>query len=372
MILENLIERGQYWTDSLTLVSGCSAVSEGCEHCWSAAMASRFPWGKRFAENGKWTGKVAPNYKALEKLEKRAVSTRKLKPRVWQIWNDLLHPALPNEFRQRCWKWMALCDIRHRDVFLILTKRPELIGYTYAQPPGFYIGVSVESQKHVGRIDQLIQNWPGKKFVSIEPCLGAVDLEPYIGRYFCPSCNRHFNYPAPVDECTQCDHRYTANKDGAGEDCPKCGCDEYEHICPTCSKSGDEMGLAENESWRYHSGSTSLDQVIIGGESGPKARPMHPDWARLVRDQCVKAEVPFYLKQRGQWLTADEVAEYCGDDTPILRDTWPSRINRNIDRGRLQLVDNTTMCRVTKEQAGRLLDGRHWDQLAWNQTKEKK
>ncbi len=181
MIPKQKIERGQYWTDSLTLVSGCSAVSEGCAHCWSAGMASRFPWGKPYAKNGKWTGRVEPNRKAFEKLEKRAASTRNLKPRVYQIWNDLFHENLPPGYLLVCLEAMIDCP---SDIFLVLTKRPfrlhELnwLISDLDDAPNIYIGVSVESQKHIHRIDQLIQNWPGKKFVSIEPCLGAVDLSP--------------------------------------------------------------------------------------------------------------------------------------------------------------------------------------------------
>ncbi len=268
MIPKNLIDRGQYWTDSLTLVSGCSPVSKGCEHCWSAGMASRFYWGKEFAENGKWTGKVDPNQKALEKLEKREGSERKLKPRVFCIWNDFLHPQIPPDFQLRALHAMHYLE---HDIFLILTKRPENIeDSAFCQGPfedtdlsNVYLGVSVESQKHIHRIDQLIQNWPGKKFVSIEPCLGAVDLSS----------------------------------------------DYIEH----------------------------LNGVILGGESGPKARPMHPEWARSIRDQCVDAGVPFFFKQWGEHKI---LVSICGEGT---------------------------YKRVGKKQAGRLLDGRVWDQLVWNE-----
>lgn len=273
MIPKKLIDRGQYWTDSLTLVSGCSPVSEGCAHCWSAGMASRFPWGKGFAKNGKWTGKVETNRKALAKLEKRAFSTRKLKPRVWQIWNDLF--AAPAENIIHIFNLMETLE----DVFLILTKRPERIAVATAPriyTDNIYVGVSVESQKHIHRIDQLIQNWQGKKFVSIEPCLGAVDLSS----------------------------------------------DYLEH----------------------------LDGVILGGESGSKARPMHPDWARSIRDQCQEAEVPFFFKQWGEWAPDC----LCGG----------KKAHKSIARpkpGKLGV-----MFRCGKKKAGRLLDGRHWDQLAWN------
>lgn len=74
---------------------------------------------------------------------------------------------------------------------------------------------------------------------------------------------------------------------------------------------------------------------IAGGESGPNARPMHPDWARSLRDQCVAAEVPFFFKQWGEWMP-----ENCVPPKPEVRSI-----------------------RVGKARAGRLLDGREWNEF---------
>ncbi len=253
MIPTKLIERGQYWTDSLTLVSGCNPVSEGCEHCWSAGMASRFPWGEGFAKNGKWTGKVEPNYKALEKLEKRAASTRKLKPRVFQIWNDLFHKNISDIFLDDVFRAVWHCQNRHGDIFLILTKRPEGIikpgWFSFdraAQTDHIYIGVSVENNDHRYRIDQLIQNWPGKKFVSIEPCLSP--LSHYLD-VDCPVCNKKNSY------------------------------------CLTCVN----LVLPQPP---------LLDQVIIGCESGSHRRkPPDKDDLYDMIFHCRRADTPVFLKQ---------------------------------------------------------------------------
>jgi len=72
-----------------------------------------------------------------------------------------------------------------------------------------------------------------------------------------------------------------------------------------------------------------IDWVVCGGESGPGARPMHPDWARSVRDQCVAAGVPFFFKQWGEWAP---------------------------------FGDLNAMRRTGKKAAGRLLDGREWNE----------
>jgi protein gp37 len=93
----------------------------------------------------------------------------------------------------------------------------------------------------------------------------------------------------------------------------------------------------------------SLDWVIDGGESGPKARPSHPDWFRKIRDDCVDADVPYFHKQNGAWV----------DD----RD-WVSSAHKLYERKeRTAYVDDRWMARVGKKKASRLLDGREWNQM---------
>jgi len=74
-----------------------------------------------------------------------------------------------------------------------------------------------------------------------------------------------------------------------------------------------------------------IDWVIVGGESGPGARPMHPDWARSMRDECAAFGVPFFFKQWGEWMRLES--------------------------------SETAMKRVGKKVAGRELEGRTWDQI---------
>ena len=96
-----------------------------------------------------------------------------------------------------------------------------------------------------------------------------------------------------------------------------------------------------------------LDWVIVGGESGPGARPMDPRWARSMRDQCVAADVSFFFKQWGAWAPSGALA-----------------VRNSPERGSVvfgELVDDAghriEMRRVGKKAAGRLLDGRVWDEF---------
>lgn len=113
-----------------------------------------------------------------------------------------------------------------------------------------------------------------------------------------------------------------------------------------------------------------LDWVIVGGESGPHARPMHPAWARDIRDQCTAANVPFFFKQWGEWAPHTPVAGGdLGGDVRRGRvcmvhpggedDVEVSRLTG----GRSTLPGSRYMARVGKKAAGRLLDGRTWDQF---------
>jgi len=107
----------------------------------------------------------------------------------------------------------------------------------------------------------------------------------------------------------------------------------------------------------FSSDSSSLDWVIVGGESGPKARPMHPDWARKVRDDCVAAGVAFFFKQVGEWSWDNHPAGV--RQGVVSEDGWWQDGHGYVGYGRDH--PNTVMlARVGKKAAGHLLDGREW------------
>lgn len=98
-----------------------------------------------------------------------------------------------------------------------------------------------------------------------------------------------------------------------------------------------------------------LSWVITGGESGPKARPMHPDWARSIRDQCVDAGVPYFFKQWGEWAPGTGF-----ESGGVPAKHWNAAAGGFIDG----LGDRSNrVVRIGKKAAGRLLDGRTWDEV---------
>jgi protein gp37 len=224
------------WTDATwNPVTGCTKISPGCKHCYAERMAKRLKaMGHQNYVNG-FDLTLQPHMLELPLKWRRPSQV------FVNSMSDLFHEDVPVEYVERVFDVMRRA---HWHQYQVLTKRSERLRKLAPQLPWerqIWMGVSVENQDYLYRIDDLRQTGAHIKFLSVEPLLG----------------------PLP------------------------------------------EIDLR------------GIDRVIVGGESGPGARPMHPDWVRQIRDQCIRAHVPFFFKQWGG---------------PI------------------------------KSRTGRLLDGRTWDQ----------
>lgn len=142
---------------------------------------------------------------------------------------------------------------------------------------------------------------------------------------------------------------------------PLLGAVDLKNITPP-GRSMDIMLPLAGLTWTVTSSGTrltethaKLDWVIVGGESGPGARPMHPDWGRSLRDQCQAAGVAFFFKQWGAWA-------------PGLNDLDPTSIyvtalGEQVEEGDPGYAESEVMWRLGKKGAGRLLDGREWNEM---------
>ena len=321
------LSTGRYWDRPWSLVDGCTPCSPGCDHCWAARWAHRFlregePGhntpilteydGPFIHEAPQFNGVVMPRYDRLD------IPLRRRKPTVYSVWNDLFHEEdVPDEFRDAAYAVMALCK---QHTFLVLTKRfSEMAIYWHAERvelglrwfnarryskdcktisakncgiwpetgfPNVYHGLTVVTQQEADEKIPVFLQVPGKKFLSIEPMLGAIDLAPWwlggAGRY-----GHNYNMP-------------------------------------------------------------QIDAVILGGETGPGARPMDPDWVRSVRDQCAAAGIPFFFKQWGEWWQSGMGKI----------DALKNFKNKNYDH-------RSGMFRIGGKAAGRLLDGLEHNDLPW-------
>lgn len=334
---------GIEWTEmTWNPVSGCAKVSAGCKHCYAERDWGRLQHLPAYA--GRAFTDVATHADRLDQ------PLRKKRPRRIFVnsMSDLFHQDVPDAFIDRVFAVMALAK---QHTFQILTKRPdrmlaylsngaraELVGIdaeaisgldrhteTLLQRwplplPNVWLGVSVEDQAAADeRIPLLLKTPAAVRFVSAEPLLGPVRLSP------------------------TCDAGSRPHPKGGGVTCQQCG--------------GSRM----------KGGCLGIDWLIVGGESGPKARPMHPEWARSLRDQCAAAGVPILFKQWGEWVPRSdcyhtfEDGKSCADIDPGAT-RWPCiRITEDGDNGR-DLAhagggDHVYMQRVGKKMAGRLLDG---------------
>lgn len=332
-------------------IVGCSVVSPGCTNCYAMKQAGRIlrmtdgqsHYAGTVADSKAgpvWTGKVA---RASDKAFTAPLRARKPTCYFVNSMGDLFAENVPDEWIDQVFAVMALAQ-RHR--FIVLTKRPErmrdylirqldrwdgedgiaddliavaeLAGVDWREAvdawplPNVWLGVSVEDQARANeRIPLLLDTPAAVRFISAEPLLGPVDLEMIWirrpGELPTPLSNRLGDYVRPLR--------------GNFTDSPK------------------------------------LDWVICGGESGPDARPMHPDWARSLRDQCAAAGVPFFFKQWGEWAPVWDQLQ--GDQCPpcVVCQDGEVLTGRHMITGRMDEQDAEILRRIGKRAAGHLLDG---------------
>lgn len=303
-------------------ITGCSPVSEGCEHCYAERMSKRLRGRFGYPADEPFRVTLHPN-RLEEPLKLRKPS------RIFVCsMGDLFHEDVPFEWVDKVLYIIAQAP---QHTFLMLTKRPErmhayftditenknqfmhrMMHSVFYYPsmhgaiinlrkgiaiPNLWLGVTAENQDRADeRIPILLQTPAAVRFVSIEPMLGPVDLSGYY------KVQNHVNLPP------------------------------------------EQRKQALEEYWAGMHRLTKLDWVICGGETGAGARPMHPDWARNLRDQCQRARMPFYFKSWGEYREA------CPPHDPIWNGQSP----------KLRYEHGAHFIRLGAKRSGRLLDGCEW------------
>lgn len=302
---------------SFNPVWGCSRISVGprgaCEHCYAESFARRVGmpelWQGEFRTFGEkyWRAPLDWNRKAEQEGARRRVFCASMA--------DVFDNRWPAGIRERLWDLIE--ETPHLD-WLLLTKRignakwllPERWAPT--TPANVWLGATVATQEEAERdIPKLLAVPARTRFLSCEPLLGPITLE------------RPGPWSTWLEPCGYyCDH--------------------------------DEHGGG------HRPGRSLIDWVICGGESGHQARPMHPDWARSLRDQCVRSRVPFLFKQWGEFAPVEMVPGIPGRLSAVAH-------NGEVLHGGLDLIKKADRAeivrRVGKKAAGRILDGRTWDQF---------
>jgi protein gp37 len=403
------------WTDEVwNPTTGCDRISPGCDNCYALGMAKRLKaMGQAKYQTDGDARTSGPGFGIATHADALTEPLRWKKPRKVFVnsMSDLFHARVPREFIARAFAVMAATP---QHTYQILTKRPDRAARiltdlctcgngcvpgthfrsamewaatshspTYVPGlehgiyhrtgwplPNVWIGTSVENQKYADlRIPALVETPAAVRFLSCEPLLGPVDLTAWMptGRvsWRCqsPGCRRFSS--GPLQQC-----------------CPDCGAEGLW----TGSHTGNGRPNEQPIGW-----------VIAGGESGPRARAVHPDWLRSLRDQAVAADVPFFFKQFGEWGPAPFIVRVCDpkvgwtgteEELAVAKADSEARGATHVHTGnwidedgerrywlheighkpwsleRCGLPErHEPIRRWGKKRAGRELDGRTWDQF---------
>lgn len=303
---------------------GCQKTSPGCDNCYAEAHNARFAGGTaiNFGPGAPRRRTSAANWKLPKRWNAQADAFMAQHGRRQRVFcaslADVFDNAVDSQWRADLFELIAATP--NLD-WLLLTKRIGNVGNMLPVPfdfdkhyPNVWLGATIVNQAEADRdIPKLLQVPASVRFLSMEPLLGHVRLPSFCS---C-GCGKS------VDEARQ----ETIDDPG--------------YLNPDQAAESVEATLG-------------IDWVIVGGESGPGARPMHPDWARSLRDQCEAAGVPFLFKQWGEWAEAGAIPSHAYAISPT-GDKRPCEGTHS--------MCETLMEKVGKKAAGRKLDGRTWDEV---------
>lgn len=309
---------------------GCAKISPACKNCFALRDASRWGlaalWGpergRRHFGDAHWHEPVAWDRKAARDGRRQRVFCGSMCD-----WLELNasdgHVSLDRH------RLFALIERTMNLDWLLLTKRPEnLILAPWVLPESYWprnawFGVTIENQERADALMPGILKTTQRApilFVSAEPLLGPLLLDDGILRWY--SCTEAGKYD--IDS----------------------GC------CETYAITGNRHFLG-------------VDWLICGGESGPDARPMHPDWVRSLRDNAKAAGIPFFFKQWGEWLPESQLLLGVEGTYPPIQ-VAPLTPATPVH----QWWDGTRSYRVGRKAAGDLLDGVQWREFPMPRPRE--
>lgn len=282
------------WTDAtFNPWWGCTKVSPGCDHCYAETWAKRTGFPQLWAGAERRTFGLK-HWAGPERWNARAQKEGKRLKVFCASMADVFDKDGPTGARADLWDLIE--DTPHLD-WLLLTKRVGNVEKMMAPhwqgifPRNVWLGISVVNQVEADRdIPKLIEIPAYVRFLSCEPLLGPISFE---GRWV------------------------------------------------------DHQNPALHENWLE-----ALSWLIVGGESGPHARPMNATWAYDLRDQCVAVGTAFFFKQWGEYKHLGYTSGAVGDDDG---QGWVFDAPNPRQR--------PYMYHVGKKKAGRLLDGRTWDEF---------
>ncbi len=301
------ISKGRYWDKPWSLIDGCTPCSPGCEHCWSAMMTHRLRKDYLTGRLREETGPIGFNGLIILHPERLSIPLKRRKPTVYSVWNDWCHEGATDSFRisiidmaRRCPQHTILALTKRVHILSAFSRWMEIHAHPFSWPDNWWNILTVCNQDEANKKLPDFLKIPGNKGLSIEPMLGPVEL----------SYNRF---------------------------CGKMGWGP-----PDPPRRGEDLAERLRVQSQWLLGPGKINAVIIGGETGPGARPLHPDLVRSVRDQCTAAGVDFFFKS---W----------GNNLPTYIDGYQRKLHLRVSK----------VSKEERKRAHRLLDGRTHDELPW-------
>lgn len=310
---------GISWTDSTwNPLRGCTRVSDGCVNCYAEVVAHRFsgplqPYEGLTDPKGRWNGTI----KLVPEALSQPIRWKRDRLIFVNSMSDLFHVNVPFEYIATVFGVMASAP---KHIFQVLTKRPErmleffdwvedqnvdcseyakargipgVLPVTVWPLPNVWVGISAEDQETAeSRIPLLIRTPAAVRWVSAEPLLGPLDVSKWLlHKWECPDCG---------------DTHLSKDSSLIG---PKI------RYCGNCAgDSGKDIEIKRL--------GPALDWVVLGGESGSKARPFQLDWIDPLIKQCKEADVPLYIKQLGERPYASGFRVILGDKKGGNPEEW--------------------------------------------------
>lgn len=312
------------WTDeNWNPTVGCSRASVGCSNCYAERMARRLQAMGRpeyqsvINSRGRWTGKVAPVPSRLE------IPLHWKKPRRVFVdsMSDLFHEHLFESGNE------SFID----EVFAIMAATPHITYQVLTKRPGNMLKYMNNKRRDI-YIEHALETIYGEK----------------------GWCAPEFEWPLPNVQLGAS----VENQDAANDRVPlllkTLAAVRFLSCEPLLGPVDISLFLNAWHECSYEI--PPIDWVIVGGESGPYARAMHPDWVRSLRDQCKAANVPLFFKQWGEWAPP-EIDRYGPSEVLPLDGSCTS------NRQYIAFPDGQRMERIGKSLAGHLLDGEIWKQF---------
>jgi protein gp37 len=335
------------WTHhTANLWHGCTKVHEGCDHCYAETLSHR--WGRDIWGNDKPRMEIKSVWNDLARYQILAKEAGEIHRVFVGSMMDIAEKPMPlidSKGNQRSYTTEALRTRLFKQIdnghypnllFLFLSKRPGNynkyipVGWKTNPPANVMFGTSPVNQETANKLVYQLMKVNGKRFLSCEPLLGTIDLT-----------------------------RIEAQ----------------DETLDVINKIGFAVGGAVGDLV------SGIDWVIVGGESGHGARPMHPEWVRSIRDQCKTAGVPFLFKQWGEYYTS---SFQLGTNEPHFRmfashQHWVNKAQTWVRGGKCISIDErgckigkdfqecaypvAIMDRVGNKAAGRMLDGKIYNEF---------